>query len=305
GRVPQPGAGGGAVFLYLVILEEAFLPSDPGDARGISQNGPHFDAEDTQTPTQMMTTAARQTIAGPDASPDSAADLASPDSVSAMLQAAIADKLVADAQITALKQKLRARDEHLQTANEMMETSNEELKSSNEEMQSVNEELRSTNEELETSREELQSVNEELGTVNNELQTRLTDLSQANDDMNNLLSGTGIATIFLDHDLHILRFTPTATRITNLIPSDVGRPVAHIVSNLVGYDRLVADTQAVLYTLTPRELEVQTTQGRWFTLRIQPYRTIENVIEGAVLTFVDITEMVKTREALRKANELL
>ncbi|MFZ4439503.1 MAG: chemotaxis protein CheB [Syntrophales bacterium] len=293
GRVPQTGAeGGNADFLYLVILEEAPVPSTLSDAKGGAPDGFRCDAEQTQ----ISTVAALPTIPGIDTSPDS---------VSAMLRAARAEKLIADAQNAALKQELRARDEHLQTANEEMETSNEELKSSNEEMQSVNEELRSTNEELETAKEELQSVNEELATVNSELQTKVTDLSQINNDINNLLSGTGIATLFVDHDLRILRFTPTATQIINLIFSDVGRPVAHIVSNLVGYDRLVADAQAVLETLIPREMEVQTTKGRWFTLRIQPYRTIKNVIEGAVLTFVDITEMVKTREALRKANELL
>ena len=168
----------------------------------------------------------------------------------------------------------------------------------------MNEELRSTNEELETSKEELQSVSAELATVNSELQTKVADLSRVNDDMNNFLSGTGITTVFVDHDLRILRFTSTVSKITNLIVTDVGRPLAHIVSNLVGYHHLAADIQAVLDTLISREVEVPTTQGRWFTLRIQPYRTIKNVIEGAVLTFVDVTEMVKTREALRKANEL-
>ena len=167
-----------------------------------------------------------------------------------------------DARIAALKQELRAKEEYLQTTNEELETSNEELKSSNEEMQSVNEELQSTNEELETSKEELQSVNEELATVNAELQTKVADLSRANNDMNNLLAGTGIGTVFVDHQLRILRFTPAVTQIINLILTDVGRPVGHIVSNLVGYDRLVADVQAVLDTLVPKEVEVQTTGGR-------------------------------------------
>jgi two-component system, chemotaxis family, CheB/CheR fusion protein len=194
-----------------------------------------------------------------------------------------------DARITALKQELRAKEEYLQTANEELETANEELKSSNEEMQSMNEELQSTNEELETSKEELQSVNEELATVNAELQTKVADLSRANNDMNNLLAGTGIATVFVDHQLRILRFTPSATRIINLIQSDIGRPVGHIVSNLPGYDHLVADIRAVLDTLVSQEAEVQTADGGWYTMRIQPYRTIDNVIEGAVLTFVDIT----------------
>jgi two-component system CheB/CheR fusion protein len=173
------------------------------------------------------------------------------------------------------------------------------------EMQSVNEELQSTNEELETSKEELQSVNEELATVNNELQIKVADLSRTNNDMNNLLSGTGIATVFVDLRLRILRFTPAATAIINLMPGDVGRPVSHIVSNLAGYDRLVEDTQAVLDTLTPKEADVQTSNGKWYTLRIQPYRTTDNVIEGAVITFSDITEIVRTRDALRTANELL
>ena len=210
-----------------------------------------------------------------------------------------------DERIASLRQELRAKEEYLQTANEELETSNEELKSSNEEMQSVNEELQSTNEELETSKEELQSVNEELATVNSELQTKVADLSRINNDMNNLLAGTGIATVFVDHSLRILRFTPAATQIINLILSDVGRPVGHIVSNLIGYDHLVADVQAVLDTLIPREMEVQTTDGNWYTLRIHPYRTLENVIEGAVITFVDITNTKRMEEDLRKVNDLL
>lgn len=214
-------------------------------------------------------------------------------------------KLAAAARIAALKQELRAKEEYLQSTNEELETSNEVLKSSNEEMQSVNEELQSTNEELETSKEELQSVNEELATVNAELQTKVADLSRANNDMSNLLASTGIGTVFVDHQLRILRFTPAAAEIINLILSDVGRPVGHIVSNMVGYDRLVADVQAVLNTLVPKEVEVQTTAGNWYTLRILPYRTLDNVIEGAVITFVDITEIMRTRKALRKANELL
>ncbi len=210
-----------------------------------------------------------------------------------------------ESRIAALKQELRAKDEYIQSTHEELESSNEELKSSNEEMQSVNEELQSTNEELETSKEELQSVNEELSTVNFELQTKVADLSQVNNDMNNLLAGTGIGTVFVDHQLRIMRFTPAASAIINLILSDVGRPVSHIASNLVDYDRLVADVQAVLDTLIPKELNVQTTEGKWHTMRILPYRTLDNVIEGAVICFIDITEIVRTREALRKANELL
>ena len=211
----------------------------------------------------------------------------------------------AKAQIAELNDELQAKEESLHAANEELETSNEELKSSNEEMQSVNEELQSTNEELETSKEELQSINEELATVNTELQTKVTDLSRANNDMNNLLAGTGIGTVFVDHSLRILRFTPAVKEIINLILSDVGRPVGHIVSNLVGYDRLVLDAQTVLKTLVPKEVDVLTAEGKSYTLRILPYRTLDNVIEGAVITFVEITEIIRTREALRKANELL
>lgn len=207
-----------------------------------------------------------------------------------------------DGHIAALRQELRAKEEYLQTANEELETSNEELKSSNEEMQSVNEELQSTNEELETSKEELQSVNEELATVNAELQTKVVDLTRANNDMNNLLAGTGIATVFVDQQLRILRFTPAATKIINLILSDIGRPVGHIVSNLVDYNSLVADAQAVLETLIPKNLEVQTREKGWYTMRIQPYRTLSNVIEGVVISFVDISELKKTQEALQQHN---
>jgi two-component system CheB/CheR fusion protein len=217
------------------------------------------------------------------------------------------DKLGLDdnAQIAELHDELLAKEEYLRAVNEELETANEELKSSNEEMQSVNEELQSTNEELETSKEEMQSINEELSTVNTELQTKVGDLSRANNDMNNLLAGTGIATIFVDHSLRILRFTPAASQIINLILSDVGRPVSHIVSNLVGYTSLLADVQEVLKTLIPKEAEVQTTDGKSYTLRILPYRTLDNVIEGAVVTFVDVTEVRRTREALQKVNALL
>jgi two-component system CheB/CheR fusion protein len=209
-----------------------------------------------------------------------------------------------ETRIEALKQELRDKDEYLQSANEELETINEELKASNEEMQSVNEELQSTNEELETSKEELQSVNEELSTVNAELQTKVADLSLANNDMNNLLSGTGIGTIFVDYQLRILRFTPTVTQVINLILTDVGRPVGHVVSNLIGYDSLVKDIQAVLDSLTPKEVEVQTRADAWYLLRIRPYRTLENVIEGAVITFTDITEVKKAQAALKETETL-
>ncbi len=244
-----------------------------------------------------------------------------------------ADDHEANSLISKLHEQLSAKDAFLQLANQALETSNEELKSSNEEMQSINEELQSTNEELETSKEELQSINEELSTVNTELQSKVADLSRVNNDMNNLLAGTGIATIFVDSQLRILRFTPAATKIINLIPSDVGRPVGHLVSNLAGYDSLVSDVQAVLKSLVPFQVDVQTRavnratdlsainaestaksadrfavakpSTQTYTLRILPYRTLDNVIEGAVISFVEVTEVVQAREALHAAKELM
>jgi two-component system, chemotaxis family, CheB/CheR fusion protein len=202
----------------------------------------------------------------------------------------------AEARIQALTEALRVKEAYLQATIEQQETTNEELKSSNEEMQSVNEELQSTNEELETSKEELQSLNEELATVNSELQAKVSELSVTNNDMVNLLAGTGIGTIFVDHQLNILRFTPAATQVMNFIATDVGRPVGHIVSKLRGYDTLAEDVKAVLDSLIPKEIEVQAKTGGWFLLRIRPYRTLENVVEGAVLAFLDITELTRLRQ---------
>jgi two-component system CheB/CheR fusion protein len=204
-----------------------------------------------------------------------------------------------DGRIAMLEQELSAKEEYLQTTLEEMETANEELKSTNEELQSVNEEMQSTNEELETSKEELQSVNEELATVNAELQNRVADLSRMNNDMNNFMSGTGIATLFVDNQLRIARFTPATAQLINLIPGDVGRPVKHIVSNLIDYDHLVEDVQRVLDSLLPCEAEVKSKTGAWYLMRIRPYRTTENIIEGAVITFVDITQLKQVEAALR------
>ena len=213
-----------------------------------------------------------------------------------------ANKLIGtdDSRLAALTQELQAKEGYLQSTIEELETSNEELRASNEEMQSVNEELQSTNEELETSKEELQSVNEELATVNAELHTKVAELSRLNNDMNNLLAGTGVGTVFVDHQLCIQRFTPAATKVINLIRSDVGRPVGHIVSNLVNYSSLVEDVQQVLDTLVSKDIEVQDKSGAWFLQCIRPYRTLENVIEGVVIIFTEITETIKAREALQR-----
>jgi two-component system, chemotaxis family, CheB/CheR fusion protein len=200
-----------------------------------------------------------------------------------------------DARIAELEHELHATERLLRTARANTGTSNEELSSALEEMQSVNEELQSSNEELATSQEELQSVNEELSTVNVEQQSRVLELARALNDNRNLLAGTGIATVFVDLRQRVMSFTPTVTRIIDLVPSDVGRPLANFVANLRGYDRLSEDIASVLDTLVPKEVKVQAKAGHWYMLRILPYRTLENIIEGAAVTFVDISEIVKAQ----------
>jgi two-component system CheB/CheR fusion protein len=196
-----------------------------------------------------------------------------------------------------LEYELKATREDLQSTIEEMESSNEELKASNEEIMSMNEELQSANEELETSKEELQSLNEELSTVNNQLQEKVQELESANNDITNLLNCTDIATIFLDTAFRIKRFTPAATRLFNLIGSDVGRSIGDITAR-VADSELLGDAQQVLQHLVPREKEVSTADGGWWTRRIMPYRTRDNRIEGVVLTFADAT-------LLKRANEIL
>jgi two-component system CheB/CheR fusion protein len=187
-----------------------------------------------------------------------------------------------------LERELQAAREETRTAREEMQTSQEELRSSNEEMQSTNEELQSTNEEITTSKEEMQSMNEELQTVNTELQNKVDELSQSANDMKNLLNSTDIATLFLDKDLNVRRFTPQATKIIKLIPSDVGRPITDLASELQ-YPELADDGRTVLKTLIPAEKPIGCKDGRWFTVRIMPYRTLDDRIDGVVITFADIS----------------
>lgn len=188
------------------------------------------------------------------------------------------------------RELLQARDS-MRVLLEEQQASNEELKSTNEELQSTNEELQSTNEELETSKEELQSVNEELVTVNAELQTKVEQMSSMQDDMKNLLDNIRIGTIFLDRKLMIRRFTREATRVFRLASGDLGRPLADIRCELQDCD-LLSDAQVVLDTLVPTEREARTAAGAWYLARIQPYRTVDDVIDGVVLTFADVTERV-------------
>ncbi|MGE0432652.1 MAG: PAS domain-containing protein, partial [Planctomycetota bacterium] len=187
-----------------------------------------------------------------------------------------------------LEQELQLTRENLQSTVEELEASNEELKSTNEELQSTNEELQSANEELETSKEELQSLNEELQTVNSELEQKMAEASQISDDMTNLLHSIDIATVFLDRNLRIKRFTPPARTLIRLIDSDVGRPIDDLASRLE-YDELVDDAREVLATLVPRQREVMGTAGDWFQVRVRPYRTSDDRLDGVVITFVDVT----------------
>jgi two-component system CheB/CheR fusion protein len=203
--------------------------------------------------------------------------------------------------IVVLENELQNSHENHQITTEELESSNEELKSTNEELQSSNEELQSTNEEMESSKEELQSLNEELQTVNSELQNKVELLSTAQDDMSNLLNSTEIATIFVDNDGCVKRFTQEATKIINLIQTDIGRPLKHVVPNLISTN-LEQDLENVLKKLTSNQSEVRTTDGNWYNMRIIPYRTTDNRIVGAVLTFSSIDSQKKSHKALEKAN---
>ena len=189
---------------------------------------------------------------------------------------------------------LRFRSESRST-HEEMQTAQEELRSTNEELQSTNEELQSANEELTTSKEEMQSMNEEMQTVNAELQCKVDELSQASNDMKNLLDSTDIATLFLDRELNVRRFTPQATKIIKLIPADVGRPITDLASDL-RYPALADDAREVLRTLVSAEKPIGAHEDRWFTVRIMPYRTMDDRIDGVVITFSNIT-VSKTLEA--------
>jgi len=203
-----------------------------------------------------------------------------------------------------LERELEHLKSHLRDTVEQYEASTEELKASNEELQAMNEELRSATEELETSREELQSINEELTTVNQESKNKVDELAHTNSDLQNLMSATAIATVFLDRDLRVMRFTPSAAPIFNLIPGDVGRPLSDL-QHRIDYPALQDDAERVLQTLQPMEREVHGAGGACYLARMLPYRTVEDRIAGVVLTFVDITERQRVAEELRLRHQEL
>ncbi|MDZ7753122.1 MAG: PAS domain S-box protein [Gammaproteobacteria bacterium] len=205
--------------------------------------------------------------------------------------------------VATLERELRDTRGYLQATVEQLESTNEELTSANEELQSANEELQSTNEELQASQEELRSVNEELITVNTELETKVEALDQAHNDLSNLMASTELAILFLDTDLRVQRFTAATTRLLHLAEADIGRPIDHIAGEL-DYARLVEDAQALLDTLQSTEKEIRSRDGRWYLLRLRPYRTTGNVIRGVVLAFVDIHAQ-KRGEELKRLTEAL
>jgi two-component system CheB/CheR fusion protein len=201
-----------------------------------------------------------------------------------------------------LEQELAYTRENLQATVEEMQATNEELKSTNEELQSTNEEMQSTNEELETSKEELQSLNEELVTINSEYQSKIEQLMGLQNDMKNLLDTISVGTIFLDARLAIKRFSREAAKAYRLVASDIGRPLGDIKSNIEGAD-LVADALEVLDSLVPRDKEVQKSGGGWYQVRVMPYRTLDNVIDGVVLTFTDISALKHVERAAVEARD--
>lgn len=202
-----------------------------------------------------------------------------------------------------LEKELQHARESMQGTLEEMQTSQEELKSTNEELQSTNEELQSTNEELTTSKEEMQSLNEELQTVNAELQSKVDDYSRVNNDMKNLLNSTDIATMFLDKELNIRRYTNQTTKIFKLIKSDIGRPFTDQTSDL-NYPDLADDAREVLRTLVFIQKQISTKDGRWFSIRIMPYRTYDDRIDGLVITFINISDLNQMEVRLLEAEKL-
>src|SRR5262249_29132467 len=198
-----------------------------------------------------------------------------------------------------LAEELQRTKDQLRLTVEQYETSTEELRASNEELQAINEELRSATEELETGKEELQSVNEELTTVNQEYREKIEEVGRANSDLQNLMASTDIGTIFLDRALQIKRYTPRAQELFNIVGADIGRPLQHFTHKL-DYDSLPADAHEVLRPLRTIEREVHSSDGSRYLARLLPYRTLDDKIDGVVLTFVDISSRLRSEEQLRE-----
>jgi two-component system CheB/CheR fusion protein len=201
-----------------------------------------------------------------------------------------------------LEQELAATKEYLQSVIEQQETSNEELRSAYEEIQSSNEELQSINEELETAKEELQSTNEELATVNDELESRNKELKHANDDLNNLIGSVNIPILIVGQDLRIRRYTPGMEKLFNLISSDLGRPLNHIKPNIEIPD-FIATVTSVMDNVKSHTIELQNSQSHWYSVRIHPYRTEDNKIDGAVIAFIDIHQVKSSLEIASAAQK--
>jgi two-component system CheB/CheR fusion protein len=218
--------------------------------------------------------------------------------------AAAAAQQASDETVRRLTQELELTHARLRTVREESEAANEELRAANEELQSINEEYRSTSEELETSKEELQSINEELQTVNSELKLKLEAISRAHSDLQNLMAATDIGTLFLDPSLRIKRFTERVTDLFSVTPSDEGRPITDFAHQLE-YQGLIRDARAVLSDLVPIRREVLSRLGRWYEVRMRPYRTVEDKIDGVVITFVDISEHRRVEGALRDSEHQL
>ncbi|MGB3543849.1 PAS domain-containing protein, partial [Rubrivirga sp.] len=219
-----------------------------------------------------------------------------PPALAAAVPTADADEVLAEA--------LRRTQEQLQVSVEEFETSREELRAQNEELQSINEELRSTAEELETSKEEAQSMSEELRTVNDELKHKVDETARAKGDLENLVVSTEIATLFLDRQLRIQRFTPRVRDLFHVLASDVGRPLGDLAQKFGG-SRLVEDAEAVLDRLEVKEREVESEDGRWYLVHTRPYRSTEDRIDGVVVTFVDITRRQRDETEIQNLNATL
>jgi two-component system, chemotaxis family, CheB/CheR fusion protein len=226
-----------------------------------------------------------------------------PDAAESISAKKTRSKKVDNSLLTELEKKIHYLQEEMHTSQEEMQTSQEELKSTNEEWQSANEELQSANEELTSSKEEMQSLNEELQTVNAELLAKIEDFVRVDNDMKNLLNSTDIATLFLDKELNIRRYTNQATKIFKLIKTDIGRPFTDQVTDIM-YPEMAADAREVLRTLVFIEKQIPGKDGKWYSIRLMPYRTFDDRIDGLVITFIDITDLKQMEQKYKEAVEM-